>query len=349
MRLLFPPPFFLLFFCFVELACVNPPKHESKKIPPTVFTSKEKINGVSFVSPPRQIEQHLVSLPKELLNANALSIMPYGFIPEGSSELMYNSDRQWWGERTKGCMQLIQMAHEADYQVMLKPQVWKRGGAYTGEHDYSSEADWLAFEKSYKDFILHFAQVADSLNVAFFAIGTEWKNFVIKRPIFWKQLIRDVRAVFNGKIVYAANWDEYEEVPFWSELDYVGIDAYFPLIAEQTPQTNSLIEALQPIKKAIHRFSDSLQKQIIFTEYGYRSRNNNAFRPWESDRGGAVNLIAQENAYRAFYQTFWLENFIAGGFIWKWFPNHEQSGGENHTGFTPQNKPVEKLIKKHYN
>ena len=39
---------------------------------------------------------------------------------------------------------------------------------------------------------------------------------------------------------------------------------------------------------------------------------------------------------------------FAGGFIWKWFHNHSEVGGMQNNRFTPQNKPVEKLIKEHY-
>ena len=340
--------FYFIIFLFntAFLACTNSQEQDKKEAKShTNSPLSSKINGLSFVSPPRKIEPHLVALPKQKVKANALSIMPYGFVGNESSELIFNADRQWWGERTKGCIELIEMAKNEGYKVLLKPQVWKRGGAYTGEHDYTSEQDWLDFEKSYSNFILHFAEVADSMQVDYFAIGTEWKNFVVKRPQFWRKLIQEVRATFKGKITYAANWDEYPQVSFWDELDYIGIDAYFPLLDAQTPEIEELKQAMLPFKQVLQAFSDSLQKQILFTEYGYRSRDNNTHQPWESDRGGTVNLLAQENAYHAFYQTFWQENFIAGGFIWKWFPNYEQSGGKNHTGFTPQNKPVEAVIR----
>ena len=45
---------------------------------------------------------------------------------------------------------------------------------------------------------------------------------------------------------------------------------------------------------------------------------------------------------------FWDEDWIAGGYIWKWFINHEKSGGQNNFMFTPQNKPVESTIQEVY-
>ena len=48
------------------------------------------------------------------------------------------------------------------------------------------------------------------------------------------------------------------------------------------------------------------------------------------------------------FDTFWKEEWFAGGFIWKWFHDHEQSGGGDNSRFTPQNKPAETVIKTNY-
>jgi hypothetical protein len=61
-----------------------------------------------------------------------------------------------------------------------------------------------------------------------------------------------------------------------------------------------------------------------------------------------VNMDAQLNATCALFDEFWKEDWFAGGFIWKWFHNYEESGGENDNQFTPQNKPVEEMIRTYY-
>ena len=61
-----------------------------------------------------------------------------------------------------------------------------------------------------------------------------------------------------------------------------------------------------------------------------------------------VNLNAQTNAMQAFFETFWHEDWIAGGFIWKWYHNNDRAGGNDNTRFTPQNKPAEAIIKDVY-
>ena len=54
------------------------------------------------------------------------------------------------------------------------------------------------------------------------------------------------------------------------------------------------------------------------------------------------------NATKALYDVFWKEEWFAGGFVWKWFLQHDKVGGENNNRFTPQNKPVEKVIQTYY-
>ena len=48
------------------------------------------------------------------------------------------------------------------------------------------------------------------------------------------------------------------------------------------------------------------------------------------------------------FEEAWSKPWIIGGFIWKWFPEHKNSGGEQHIGFTPQNKPAEHVLRHNY-
>ena len=93
----------------------------------------------------------------------------------------------------------------------------------------SSEADWTRLEASYTKFILTYAKLAQETKVDILCIGTELERFVMSRPDYWCGLIERIRKIYNGKLTYAANWDEYKRTPFWDMLDYIGIDAYFPL------------------------------------------------------------------------------------------------------------------------
>ena len=232
---------------------------------------------------------------------------------------------------------------------MLKPQIWVWRGVFTGELKMQSEVSWQELEKSYEDFILTYAALAEESKVEIFCIGTELEEFVVNRPEFWKQLIQKLRAQYQGKLTYAANWDEYGRTPFWASLDYIGIDAYFPLSEERTPTVEQLKEGWQPWKNRIAVLSKEVSRPVLFTEFGYRSMDYTAKKPWLVDRNEEnVNLEGQVNAKKAIFESFWDEDWFAGGFVWKWFIHHDKAGGPQDNRFTPQNKPAQEIIKTFY-
>ena len=185
------------------------------------------------------------------------------------------------------------------------------------------------------------------INAEIFCIGTELEKFVLNRPQFWEQLIRTIRKVYKGKLTYAANWDEYKKLTFWNQLDFIGVDAYFPLSEKETPTVTDFEKGWKPHKIEIQQLQKKFQKPILFTEYGYRSVHFNGKQPWKvDDIEGNINFQAQVNGLQAIHNQFWKEDWFAGGFVWKWFHAHEKSGGKNNNRFTPQNKPAEQLLKK---
>jgi len=108
---------------------------------------------------------------------------------------------------------------------------------------------------------------------------------------FWRDLIAEIRGVFSGKLTYAANFDQYELVTFWEALDYISINAYFPLRKLWQPGTPP--EGLYPVFEA--RWAALLrsirqlsldngwgEKPVLFTELGYVYRKDSTIEPWNS-------------------------------------------------------------------
>lgn len=308
-----------------------------------------KINGVSFVASREEAKQEHV---EEVLsvNANHAAVMPFGFIRDiNSPEIIYDTDRQWFGETRDGAKQYIDLLQKNGVQVMVKPQIWIWRGEFTGTLTMNSEEDWKTLERSYDNFMLTYAELAEETKAEILCIGTELEQFVKNRPEYWKGLVQKIRKVYKGKLTYAANWDEFPRTSFWEDLDYIGIDAYFPLSEERTPSVAQLKEGWQPWKKKIAKLSEEKNKPVLFTEFGYRSMDYAAKKPWLVDRNEEkVNLEAQANAKKAIFSEFWTENWFAGGYIWKWFINHDKVGGEADNRFTPQNKPAQKIITEFY-
>nr|WP_298997172.1 glycoside hydrolase [uncultured Allomuricauda sp.] len=322
----------LLFLCMLQFSCTS--------------QKKEKINGVSFVGSREKVDQNHIE-PVLQVNANYAAVMPFGFARNLSSpKIIFDTERQWFGETKKGAKQYIEMLKKNGVKVMMKPQIWIWRGEFTGDMMMESEEDWKTLECTYEDFILTFAKLAEETKAEILCIGTELEEFVKYRPEYWSNLIKKVKKIYSGKLTYAANWDEFTRTPFWKELDFIGVDAYFPLSEERYPTMDELKSGWQPWKTKLVNLSNTTDKPILFTEFGYRSMDYTAKKPWLVDRNQMdVNLQAQSDATQAIFDEFWNEDWFAGGFIWKWFIHHDRSGGTEDNRFTPQNKPAEKTIR----
>jgi len=306
----------------------------------------ERLLGISFVAANEQVTEEDIR-PITSLGATWVSLMPYGFVRESENIVLFNTPSHWWGESDIGLIETIELARYADLKIMIKPQVWFRHGEYTGAYMPPDSAR-MVFEQSFEDFVLHYADLAEKVNADLYCIGTEWHKFIDTNPEFWHQLIVKVKQRYKGQLTYAANWDEYKTVPFWSQLDFIGVNAYFPLSDKNYPTKEDLHKGWQPWVRELGSLGTRTSMPILFTEFGYRSTVKNASKPWESYTKPEVSMANQRVAYQVIFDEFRDEPWFAGGFVWKWFHNHEQHGGEENIGFTPQNKPVEAVIKAHY-
>lgn len=309
----------------------------------------QMLKGLNFVAPPNAFSTNPMQ-EVQAVNANWIAVIPYAFTTATKANVYFNTNQQWWGEKEEGVRTTIQLAKEAGVHVVLKPQVYIHG-SWTGDLDYNTEAEWETWEKDYTDYIMTFAKLAEEFEVPVFCIGTEFKIGARKREQYWRTLIKQVRNIYQGKLIYAANWDEYMDVPFWDALDYVGINAYFPLSSTATPSIESLKKAWMPHKKAIRKFYNKTKKPIVFTEYGYLSVDGCAYNTWELEgkvRQLKINETAQSNAIAALLDTFWEEPYWHGGFLWKWFPNMKGGEGYNNRDYTPQGKKGQDTLREWY-
>ena len=311
--------------------------------------AQDKINGISLVASREQITSSHIQ-PIIDVNANAVAVMPFAFMESLSSpNLKFNTDGQWQGERLEGVRKTAQLLHAQGLKVMVKPQIWIWKGEFTGHIKMNSEEDWKKFETNYQEFIMLYAKMAAEENVETFCLGTELYEFANERTKFWKHLISEVRKIYKGELTYAENWDKVDKVGFWKELDMIGVDAYFPLHDGRSPNMEELRASWKPHKIQLKVLAAKENKQILFTEYGYRNTDYATKQPWDASRAEtSVNNELQSDALMALYEEFWREDWFAGGFLWKWFHDNERAGGLQNNQFTPQNKPAIDVVKGFY-
>lgn len=297
-----------------------------------------------------------VFIPLVKNNVNWIAQTPFGWQRRvADTEIRYRPDAGWWGESDRGVGATARMARKFGIRTLLKPHVWLnqvREGRWRGEIAMENEEDWTTWFTSYEAFIMHYAELAARSDIEALCIGTELHG-TVHREREWRELIAKIGAVYDGPLIYAANWhDEFEDVPFWDALDYIGIQAYFPLVDNHSPTVKELRAGWDRHMPSIEGVHQRYDKPILITEIGYHSATDAAIKPWEWDADNTSpyyeDVQTQVNAYEAFFATFWDKPWFAGAYIWKWFPDHTFTGGIYDEEFTPQNKPAEDVMRRWY-
>ncbi len=309
-----------------------------------------RVSGMTLIAPPDEFAEDPFP-PLVENNVKWIGVVPYSFIRRGDAKVQFgNANHQWWGETPEGVKETIRLAKIHNLNIMLKPQVWIQG-SWVGEMDYETEEEWAIWENSYREYILAFAKIAQENEVEIFCIGTEFKIAALEREGYWRSLIREVRDVYCGSLTYCSNWDHYDKIPFWKELDMIGISAYFPLTEKKTPTVKELVKLWKPVKQKLEKFSEKNKKPILFAEYGYLSIDGCAGKTWELEQVRTVTPVneqAQANALEALYTTFYQQDFWAGCVMWKWWDWVKENNDYMQREYTPRWKKGEIVLRDWY-
>lgn len=294
-------------------------------------------------------------------NVDWITLVPYGGQSDYDSPSVryFRNDSEEYRERRRNrWASQIKLSHELGFKVFLKPHIWMHAtsdGKWRSDIFHDNEEDWNTWQDSYRSFILYYAELAEEYDVEMFCVGTELTRLTLEKPAFWETLIQDVRAVYSGQLTYAANWyKEYDSINFWSALDFIGIQAYFPLSNKLNPSYEELRNAWNKRIPEIKKVSDENNRPIIFSEIGYKSSADAAMKPWEwvdyhnSDEKFSPSNQLQADAYKAVFETIWNESWFAGMHLWQWRSDHRDRDGKNYIDFTPQGKPAQKVIAEGY-
>ncbi len=310
--------------------------------------------GVCWEGSPQPMEEREVE-PLVALGVNAISQTPFAWMRDPRRpELSWSSERGseergWWGERAQGVRFLARAARERGIATLLKPHVWLHG-SWPGDIEMSSEEDWRAWFASYREFLLEWARFAAAEELEGLCIGTELDRTLV-REAEWRALIRDVKQVYGGLLTYAANWTHFEQVPFWEELDAIGVNAYFPLSTSPRPSVAELEQAWQPLRARLAGLAERHERPIVFTEIGYRPVPGVFERPWDYETRAEPDPECQSNGYQAALRVFLDEPWFGGLFWWKWHASaslERRRQRSSNTGFSPQGQPAEEIVRRAY-
>jgi hypothetical protein len=252
----------------------------------------------------------------------------------------------------------IQKAHDLGMKVALKPMVDVVDGTWRGQ---IAPASWTLWFQNYRNFINYYADFSMVNNVELFTVGTELKSSQSYESQ-WRQVISQVRTRFSQNITYAANWDSYStsNVKFWDALDYVGVDAYFPLTNLYSPTVQQLISAWSNCTASgwwgtgrnwtneLYSTYTQTTKKIVFTEIGYYSQDGTNIQPWTGfSPPHEIDLQEQADCYQAALENFRNRTWFMGWFWWNW-ETDPNAGGPTDNWYPLQNKPAQDILNQYY-
>jgi hypothetical protein len=255
------------------------------------------------------------------LGVNWVSIHPYARIAaDGTVACRYDLETlpDW-------ILRPIAEAHARGMQIMIKPHLayWGSPFEWRGAIDFEETEARERFFRTYTEWIVGLARGVGDADA--FAVGTELDRLV-EHEADWRGLVARVRAVSDVKLTYAANWSDYERVPFWDALDAIGVQAYFPLVDEGAaePDDAALEAGWERALTGLKELHERTGKPVVFTELGYDSVADVAVQPWvgrgRRDRDGPLETPLQMRCYTVALRVLEREReWLRGAFLWKWF------------------------------
>ena len=295
--------------------------------------------------------------PLSQTNIDWITLVSYGYQEQHDTPEVRHTrrDTSFARRRDARLIKRIEAAKAAGFKVFVKPHIWMRAtpeGKWRSDIYPVNDENWELWKKSYREFIIRYAKIAEKSNAEMFCIGTELTRLSLEKPDFWRSLIQEVRKIYSGKITYAANWyKEYEKIEFWDDLDYIGIQAYFPLVKKKNPTVEQLSNGWNKYLSSIDSIHKKYNRKILFTELGYKSTSDSAIKPWEwinrpPKPDKELSMETQANCYQAFFDTVWEKDWFAGVHLWEFRINFDNERAKGDFNFTPQGKPAEQIIAK---
>ena len=328
--------------------------------------------GMSWEGIPKRVDEDAYFQPLVDRNVNWIVQTPFGWQKRyDEPEIVLRTQGSYWGETDEGLRLTAKAARKHGIKTLLKPHIWlsKRlnGDKWRSDIAMKSEAEWRTWFENYSRFMLHYARLAQREGMEGLCIGTELHQTVF-RVEEWNRLIGEIKAVYDGQLTYAGNWyREFEDVPFWDQLDFIGIQAYFPLATSANASVEQLKEGWQPHLQKMEALHRKTGKPIVFTEIGYKNTPDNAVEPWvwpkrnyEKQADGSYRVLpnpedvidnqAQADSFRAAFSVCWNQPWFKGMYIWKWYPS-KMSGPRSRAErveFSPQFRPAMAVIEAFY-
>ncbi|MFF8827981.1 glycoside hydrolase family 113 [Streptomyces sp. NPDC015131] len=213
-----------------------------------------------------------------------------------------------------GLARMVYLAHRQGLKVLLKPHLDLDDESDRAAIRPDRPDDWFA---AYTELVCYYARLAAWCGADAYAVGTELAG-TSGDGERWRAVVGRARAAYPGPLLYAANYDEYEDVAFWDALDLAGVDAYWPLSDAPGGDVRRLVRAWRPVRDRLERFAAGTGKPVLFTEAGCTSVHGAATAPYSWTVSTTPDPGEQAAYYEALLRAFTGRPWWAGVHWWVW-------------------------------
>ena len=285
----------------------------------------------SFVANIRRKFDYLASL-----GVNSVGLVFPIFQTNGGSTDVYADPK---GTPSSGQIAVfVREAHKRGFTVMLRPLLDEGSLAASGDWRGSIHPQQVeAWFQSYGDLMVTYAALAKDQGIEEFDVGTEF-NSLESYGTQWLQVISRVRQAYNRRLTYSSLAGHGYPSKFASGLDFLSVDAYFPLDAKAGATPAELEKAWTPWIGQLKGMATDSGLPLVVTEIGTASQSASYRAPWTAPLGGTLDLEAQRSYYEAACTVL---NGMVSGLYWWYMSQYTAPAARTDTGYDPTGKPAE--------
>ena len=271
--------------------------------------------------------------------ANFITLVPNALqeTPQ-SEEIDFTSDATISDEELI-CM--IDYIHKKGLLVALKPTVNCKNGTWRAhinffDKDVPCEPKWGNWFRSYTEFQLHFAKLAKETGCEMFIAGCEMVQ-TDRRSEEWRELIAQIRTVYDGPVTYNADKYQEDNVTWWDCVDYICSSGYYPI--------DDWDRQLDRIEAVVEKF----KKPFFFAECGCMSTHGAGKVPNDWTVRGEIDLQEQADWYQTMFEACRKRSFVQGFCLWDWaWKQYPLCKADANWGYDIYGKPAQQIVKKYY-
>ncbi len=235
----------------------------------------------------------------------------------------------------------INRAQQVGLEANILPLMAGKKWEWRGYFNPSDVDQWFS---NYTAWIKAIAVDAEKLKLKELVVGSEM-SILQKNSQQWRKLIKEIRKVFSGAIVFTVNWDSLN-LDFWDEVDAIGVSAYFSLSKAKDPSQEVLDQAWAQKKKMLMDISNKNSRPLHITEVGYTNSTAAAATPWATPADALRDDALQARCFEAFRRAWDGEDALMRVNVWS--VNNPDEVTRDILA-DPIGKPAESVLKEFFN